>query len=98
MNQNLAIAIDKNLNKYLSKKIDISKYKDLYIFKNNIDVLNSFIKIFNDYDLSYAPRSKTTSVSSQYLLNKLERSKKFQKNYFNILIILKEIKKIKFKI
>ena len=81
-NRNLVEEIDKNLNKYLIKKPDISKYKDQYTFKDNNDVLNSFIKIFNDYELSYKPRSKTTEVSSQYLLNKLEKSKKIPKELF----------------
>ena len=81
-NENLARAIDKNLNKYLNEKSDISKYKDQYTFENNVDILNSFIKIFNDYELSYKPRSKTTTVSSQYLLNKLEKSKKIPKELF----------------
>ena len=75
--------IDKNLNKYLNEKSDISKYKDLYTFKDNNDILNSsFIKIFNNYELSYKPRSKTTTVSSQYLLSKLEKSKKIPKELF----------------
>ena len=81
-NENLVKEIDKNLNKYLIEKPDISKYKDQYTFKNNNDILNSFIKIFNDYDLSYKPRSKTTEVSTQYLLNKLEKSKKIPKELF----------------
>ena len=81
-NLNLVKEIDKNLNKYLIEKPDISKYKDQYTFKDNNDILNSFIKIFNDYDLSYKPRSKTTEVSSQYLLNKLEKSKKIPKELF----------------
>ena len=81
-NENLVKEIDKNLNKYLIEKPDISKYKDQYIFKDNNDILNSFIKIFNDYDLSYKPRSKTTEVSTQYLLNKLEKSKKIPKELF----------------
>ena len=81
-NENLVKEIDKNLNKYLIEKPNISKYKDQYTFKNNNDILNSFIKIFNDYDLSYKPRSKTTTVSSQYLLNKLEKSKKIPKELF----------------
>ena len=81
-NENLAKAIDKNLNKYLEEKSDISKYKDQYTFKNNVDILNSFIKVFKDYDLSYKPRSETTEVSSQYLLNKLEKSKKIPKELF----------------
>ena len=55
-NQNLAKAVDENLNKYLEEKSDLSKYKDQYTFKNNGDILNSFIKIFNDYD--YTPRKK----------------------------------------
>ena len=81
-NENLVKEIDKNLNKYLIEKADISKYKDQYTFKNNNDILNSFIKIFNDYELSYRPRSKTTEVSTQYLLNKLEKSKKIPKELF----------------
>ena len=81
-NENLVKEIDKNLNKYLIEKPDISKYKDQYTFKDNNDILNSFIKIINDYELSYKPRSKTTTVSSQYLLNKLEKSKKIPKELF----------------
>ena len=81
-NENLVKEIDKNLNKYLIEKPDISKYKDQYTFKNDSDILNSFIKIFDDYDLSYKPRSKTTEVSTQYLLNKLEKSKKIPKELF----------------
>ena len=81
-NLNLVKEIDKNLNKYLIEKPDISKYKDRYTFKDNNDILNSFIKIFTDYDLSYKPRLKTTTVSSQYLLNKLEKSKKNPKELF----------------
>ena len=81
-NVNLAKAIDKNLNKYLKEKQDFSKYKELYTFNNNLDILNSFKKIFKDYDLSYKPRSNTTEVSSQYLLNKLEKSKKIPPELF----------------
>ena len=81
-NLNLVKEIDKNLNKYLIEKPNISKFKDQYTFKDNDDILKSFIKIFNDYDLSYKPRSKTTTVSSQYLLNKLEKCKKIPKELF----------------
>ena len=81
-NENLVKEIDKNLNKYLIEKPDISKYKDQYTFKNDSDILNSFNKIFADYELSYKPRSKTSTVSSQYLLNKLEKSKKIPKELF----------------
>ena len=81
-NENLVKEIDKNLNKYLIEKPDISKYKDQYTFKNDNDISNSFNKIFTDYDLSYKPRSKTTEVTTQYLLNKLEKSKKIPKELF----------------
>ena len=81
-NENLVREIDKNLNTYLIEKQDISKYKDQYTFKDDNDILNSFIKIFNDYELTYKPRNKTTTVSSQYLLNKLEKSKKIPKELF----------------
>ena len=81
-NENLVKKIDKNLNKYLIEKPDITKYKDQYTFKNDKDILNSFNKIFTDYELSYKPRSKTTEVSTQYLLNKLEKSKKIPKELF----------------
>ena len=80
--ENLARAIDENLNKYLNKKIDISKYKDQYTFKNNVDILNSSDKILNDYNLSYNPRSMTTEVSAKYLLNKLEKAKNIPKELF----------------
>ena len=92
-NINKKIIIDENINKqnenlvkeidkYLIEKPDISKYKDQYTFKNDNDILKSFNKIFTDYDLSYKPRSKTTEVSTQYLLNKLEKSKKIPKELF----------------
>ena len=81
-NENLVKEIDKNLNKYLIEKPNISKYKDQYTFKNDNDILNSFNKIFTDYELIYKPRNKTTTVSSQYLLNKLEKSKKIPKELF----------------
>ena len=50
-NENLSKAIDKNRNKYLNQKSDITKYKDQYTFKNDVDISNTFIKIFNDYEL-----------------------------------------------
>ena len=97
-NENLAKAIDKNLNKYLNEKSDISKYNDRCTFKNYVDILNLFIIIFNDYDIFYNPRLKKTEVSSQYLLNKLEKSKKIPKELFQYFDSNIRDKKIKFKI
>ena len=100
-NENLVKEINKNSNKYLIEKPDISKYKDQYTFKNDSDILNSFNKIFTDYDLSYKPRSKTTEVSTQYLLNKLEKSKKIPKElfqYFDNNLRNKKKSNVKFKL
>ena len=74
--------VDKNLNKYLKEKEDITKYRHLYTFKNDNDILDSFLKIFDDYDLSYKPRTKTKVISSQYLLKKLDKSKKIPRELF----------------
>ena len=78
----MAKAIDTNLNKYLIEKNDISKYKDQYNSKNDTDISNAFNQIFIDYDLSYKPKSTSTSVASKYLLLKLEKSKKIPKELF----------------
>ena len=81
-NENLSKAIDKNLNKYLEEKPNISQYKELYKFNNDLDILKSFNKVFNDYNLVYKPRSNTKKVNIQYLLNKIEKSKKIPRNLF----------------
>ena len=81
-NENLSKAFDKNLNKYFNEKEDISKYNDTYSLKNNNDIINSFNKIFEDYNLKYTPKSNTNKVKIQYLLNKLEKSKKVSDNLF----------------
>ena len=81
-NENLSKTFDKNLNKYFNEKEDTSKYNDTYSLKNNIDIINSFNKIFEDYNLKYTPKSNTNKVKIQYLLNKLEKSKNVSDNLF----------------
>ena len=100
-NENLSKAIDKNLDKYLNKKPDISEYKKLYKFNNDLDILNSFNKIFKDYNLVYKPRSNTKKVNIQYLLTKIEKSKKIPRDlfeYFDTNLKNKKIKNLKFDI
>ena len=98
-NENLAKEIDKNLNKNLIEKPDISKYKDQYTFKDNLDILNSFIKIYNEYGLSYNPRSSTREVPLQYLLDKIEKSKKIPEKLFQYFDTnLRDKKKLNLKI
>ena len=77
-NENLSKAFDK----YFNEKEDTSKYNDTYSLKNNNDIINSFNKIFEDYNLKYTPKSNTNKVKIQYLLNKLEKSKKVSDNLF----------------
>ena len=82
-NENLSKVFDKNLNKYFNEKEDTLKYDNTYPLKSNIDIANSFNKIFNDYNLNYSPKSNTNKVKTRYLLNKLEKSKKVSNTLFN---------------
>ena len=81
-NENLSKAFDKNLDKYFDEKEDTSKYNDTNSLKNTNDIVNSFNKIFEDYNLKYTPKSNTNKVKIQYLLNKLEKSKKISDSLF----------------
>ena len=81
-NENLSKAFDKNLNKYFNEKEDVSKCNDTYSLKTTSDIVDSFNKIFEDYNLKYSPKSNTNKVKVQYLLNKLEKSKKVSDNLF----------------
>ena len=80
--QNLSKAFDKNSNKYFNEKEDVSKYNDTYSLKTTRDIVDSFNKIFEDHNLKYTPKSNTNKVKVQYLLNKLEKSKKVSDNLF----------------
>ena len=73
---------DKNLNKYFDEKEDVYKYNDTYSLKTTSDIVDSFNKIFEDYNLKYSPKSNTNKVKVQYLLNKLEKSKKVSDSVF----------------
>ena len=73
---------DKNLNKYFDEKEDTSKYNDTYSLKNTNDIVNSFNKIYEDYNLKCTPKFNTNKVKIQYLLNKLEKSKKISDSLF----------------
>ena len=43
-----------------------------YRFDNDDEILNSFSKIFKEYDMEYNPRSNTRYYRVRYLLNKLK--------------------------
>ena len=43
-----------------------------YRFDNDDDILNSFSKIFKEYDIEYNPRQNTQYYRVRYLLNKIK--------------------------
>ena len=46
-------------------------YGQNYGFDNDGEILNSFLKIFKEYDMEYNPRQNTRYYQVRYLLNKL---------------------------
>ena len=55
----------------IMSKINNQNYK----FDNDDDILNSFSKIFKEYDIEYNPRPNTQHYRVRYLLNKLKENK-----------------------
>ena len=47
-------------------------YEQNYRFNNDDEILNSFSKIFKEYDMEYNPRSNTKYYRVRYLLNKIK--------------------------
>ena len=45
-------------------------YKREYKFDNDDSILDSFSKIYEEYDIQYQPREKTQFVRVRYLLKK----------------------------
>ena len=62
----------------------ISKmYKQNYRFNTDEDILNSFSKIYKEYDMEYNPRSNTRYYRVRYLLNKLKENENIPVNLYN---------------
>ena len=47
-------------------------YEQNYRFNNNDEILDSFSKIFKEYDIEYNPRQNTRYYRVRYLLNKIK--------------------------
>ena len=90
--------LDKNLNKYFNEKNKnfVNNYKDLievdknsleledeYKFIKNKDIINSFEKVFQDYNVVYKPYKKSRNIYVKYLLDKLYNSDSVPKEIFN---------------
>ena len=75
------IKVDKDEDKNLLKKVfDI---EDQYKFIKDEDIIDSFQKVFQDYNVVYKPHKKSKNIYVKYLLNKLYNSDNVQKEIFN---------------
>ena len=58
-------------------------YGQNYRFDNDDEILNSFSKIFEEYDIEYNPRPNSRHYRVRYLLNKLNENEKLPVNLYN---------------
>ena len=58
-------------------------YGQNYRFNNDNEILDSFSKIFKEYDMEYNPRSNTKYYRVRYLLNKLKENEKVPVDLYN---------------
>ena len=78
------IKVDKNENKNLLK--DVFEIDNQYKFLEDKDILDSFQKIFHDYNVVYTPYKKSKNIYVKYLLYKLNMCDNIPKelcNHFN---------------
>ena len=58
-------------------------YEQNYRFNNDGEILDSFSKIFREYDIEYNPRSNTKHYRVRYLLTKLQENRNIPKDLYN---------------
>ena len=58
-------------------------YEQNYRFDNDDEILNSFSKIFKEYEMEYNPRANTRYYRVRYLLNKLKENKNVPIDLYN---------------
>ena len=58
-------------------------YKKNYRFNTDEDILNSFSKIYKEYDMDYNPIPNTRYYRIRYLLNKLKEKENIPVNLYN---------------
>ena len=73
--------VDKNENENLSK--DIFEMDDQYKFIKDEDIIDSFQKVFQDYNVVYRPHKKLKNIHVKYLLDKLYNSDSVPKELYN---------------
>ena len=75
------IEVDKNEDKNLLK--DVFEIEDQYKFIKDEDIIDSFQKVFQDYNVVYKPHKKSKNIYVKYLLDKLYNSDNVPKEIFN---------------
>ena len=60
------------INKEMNDNIISEIYEQNYRFNNDDEILDSFSKIFKEYDMEYNPRANTKHYRVRYLLNKIK--------------------------
>ena len=75
------IKVDKEEDKNLLK--DVFEIDDQYKFIKDEDIIDSFQKVFQDYNVVYKPHKKSKSIYVKYLLDKLYNSDSVPKEIFN---------------
>ena len=58
-------------------------HRQNYRFDNDDEILNSFLKIFKEYDMEYNPRPNTRYYRLRYLLNKLKGNENIPVDLYN---------------
>ena len=58
-------------------------YEQNYKFNNDDEILDSFSKIFKEYDIEYNPRSNTKNYRIRYFLKKLEKNDDIPNDLYN---------------
>ena len=75
------IEVDKHEDKNLLK--DVFEIEDQYKFIKDEDIIDSFQKVFKDYNVVYKPHKKSKNIYVKYLLDKLYNSDSVPKEIFN---------------
>ena len=73
--------VDKHENKNLLK--DVFEIDDQYKFIKDEDIIDSFKKVFQDYNVVYTPYKKSKNIYVKYLLDKLYNNDSVPKELYN---------------
>ena len=75
------IKFDKHENKNLLK--DVFEIDDQYKFRKDEDIIDSFQKAFQDYNVVYTPYKKSKNIYVKYLLDKVYNNDSVPKESYN---------------